>query len=79
MKKLREPDAFFGDQVTMDVFGPAAQNIPVAFNSPYDIALSTPINDELRNFSVLGKDPDKAWRDAMSKCRRIADHLGVSY
>ncbi|MFE5142160.1 ABC transporter substrate-binding protein [Streptomyces fagopyri] len=79
MRQLREPDPFFGDQITMDVFGPAAREIPVAFNSPYDVALSTPINDEMRNFYVLGKNPEKAWRDAMSKCRRIADHLGVSH
>ncbi|MEV7341370.1 extracellular solute-binding protein [Streptomyces sp. NPDC093544] len=79
LKKLREPDEFFGGQITMDVFGPAAEKIPVAFNSPYDVALKTPIDDELRNFSVLGKDAEQAWKDAMSKCRRIADHLGVSY
>ncbi|GGT91426.1 ABC transporter substrate-binding protein [Streptomyces coeruleorubidus] len=79
MKKLREPDPFFGGQITMDVFGPAAEKIPVAYNSPYDIALGQPIRDEIKNVGVLGKDPEKAWRDAMSKCRRIADHLGVTY
>ncbi|KUO15673.1 extracellular solute-binding protein [Streptomyces dysideae] len=79
MKKLREPDPFFGDQITMDVYGPAAEKIPVAFNSPYDIALGQPIRDEIKNVGVLGKNPDEAWSDAMSKCRRIADHLGVSY
>ncbi|MGW0823226.1 ABC transporter substrate-binding protein [Streptomyces sp. NPDC002845] len=78
MKQLREPDPFFGGQITMDVFGPAAENIPVAFNSPYDVALGQPVRDEIKNVGVLGKDPDDAWRDAMSKCRRIADHLGVS-
>ncbi|GAA3837830.1 ABC transporter substrate-binding protein [Streptomyces phyllanthi] len=78
MSKLREPDPFFGGQITMDVFGPAAQRIPVAFNSPYDVALGQPIKDEMKNVGVLGKDPEKAWSDAMSKCRRIADHLGVS-
>ncbi|AWW36732.1 MULTISPECIES: ABC transporter substrate-binding protein [Streptomyces] len=78
MSKLREPDPFFGDQITMDVYGPAAEQIPVAHNSPYDIALGQPIRDEIKNVGVLGKDPEKAWRDAMSKCRRIADHLGVN-
>ncbi|MFF8970817.1 extracellular solute-binding protein [Streptomyces sp. NPDC014995] len=78
MKQLREPDPFFGGQVTMDVFGPAAQKITVAYNSPYDVALGQPIKDEIKNVGVLGKDPDKAWSDAMSKCRRIAKHLGVS-
>ncbi|MFD9002604.1 extracellular solute-binding protein [Streptomyces sp. NPDC059582] len=79
MKQLQEPDPFFGGQVTMDVFGPAAQQIPVAYNSPYDIALGQPVKDEIKNVGVLGKDPDHAWKDAMSKCRRIAEHLGVSH
>ncbi|MGW2944053.1 sugar ABC transporter substrate-binding protein, partial [Streptomyces sp. NPDC001226] len=77
--QLREPDPFFGGQVTMDVFGPAAQKIAVAYNSPYDVALGQPIKDEIKNVGVLGKDPKKAWSDAMSKCRRIAEHLGVSH
>ncbi|MEX3101041.1 sugar ABC transporter substrate-binding protein [Streptomyces sp. V2] len=79
MKKLTEPDPFFGGQVTMDVFGPAAQKIPVAYNSPFDIALGQPLKDEIKNVGVLGKNPEQAWKDAMSKCRRIAGHLGVSY
>ncbi|MET8449286.1 substrate-binding domain-containing protein [Streptomyces sp. NPDC005209] len=79
LKQLREPDPFFGGQVTMDVFGPAAQKIAVAYNSPFDVALGQPVKDEIKNVGVLGKDPEKAWRDAMSKCRRIADHLGVSH
>ncbi|MGW0331909.1 extracellular solute-binding protein [Streptomyces sp. NPDC003011] len=79
MKKLREPDPFFGGQITMDVFGPAAEKIPVSSNSPFDIALGQPIRDEIKNVGVLGKNPDTAWKDAMSTCRRIADHLGVSH
>jgi len=79
MPKLREPDPFFGGQITMDVFGPAAEKIPVAFNSPYDIALGQPIRDEIKNVGVLGKDPAKAWEDAMGSCRRIAKHLGVAF
>ncbi|WP_340374686.1 extracellular solute-binding protein [Streptomyces sp. SS7] len=79
LAQLREPDAFFGGQVTMDVFGPAAQKIAVAYNSPYDVALGQPIKDEIKNVGVLGKNPERAWKDAMSKCRRIADHLGVSH
>jgi len=79
LKQLREADPFFGGQVTTDVFGPAAQKIVVAYNSPFDVALGQPIKDEIKNVGVLGKDPKKAWSDAMSKCRRIAQHLGVSY
>ncbi|MEU7319547.1 substrate-binding domain-containing protein [Streptomyces griseoviridis] len=76
---LREPDPFFGGQVTMDIFGPAAQRVEIAYNSPFDVALGQPLKDEIKNVGVLGKDPKKAWNDAMSKCRRIAAHLGVSY
>ncbi|WP_405553922.1 extracellular solute-binding protein [Streptomyces canus] len=79
LKQMQEPDPFFGGQVTTDVFGPAAQQIVVAYNSPFDVALGQPIKDEIKNVGVLGKDPKKAWSDAMSKCRRIAKHLGVSY
>jgi cellobiose transport system substrate-binding protein len=79
LKQMREPDPYFGGQVTTDIFGPAAQKIVVAYNSPFDVALGQPIKDEIKNVGVLGKDPKKAWSDAMSKCRRIAKHLGVSY
>ncbi len=76
LKTVRVPDPFFGGQDTMEIFGPAAQKITVAYNSPFDIALGQPLKDEIKNVGVLGKDPKKAWSDAMSKCRRIADHLG---
>ncbi|MFE3169191.1 ABC transporter substrate-binding protein [Streptomyces sp. NPDC059224] len=79
LKTLRAPDPFFGGQVTMDVFGPAAQKIAVAYNSPFDVALAQPLKDEIKNVGVLGKNPEQAWKDAMSKCRRIAKHLGVTY
>jgi cellobiose transport system substrate-binding protein len=75
---LRTPDEFFGGQITMDVLGPAAQRVPVSYNSPYDVALSQPIRDELTSVYISGKNRKKAWRDAMAQCRRIADHLGVS-
>jgi cellobiose transport system substrate-binding protein len=77
--QLRDPDPFFGGQVTTEVFGPAAQKIAIAYNSPFDIALGQPVKDEIKAVGVLGKDPDTAWSDAMSKCRRIAEHLGVSH
>jgi cellobiose transport system substrate-binding protein len=77
--QLRDPDPFFGGQVTTEVFGPAAQKIAIAHNSPFDIALGQPVKDEIKAVGVLGKDPDTAWSDAMSKCRRIAEHLGVSH
>ncbi|MFJ2113965.1 extracellular solute-binding protein [Streptomyces sp. NPDC087850] len=77
-KAMRAPDPFFGGQVTIDVFGPAAQKVPVAYNSPYDYPLDQTVTAELTNVNALGKDPRRAWKDAMDTCRRIADHLGVT-
>ncbi|MEV6126506.1 extracellular solute-binding protein [Streptomyces violaceusniger] len=76
-KAMRAPDPFFGGQATIDVFGPTAEKIPIAYHSPYDYPLDQAVSDELRNVNALGKDPRRAWKDAMAKCRRIADHLGV--
>ncbi|MBP8532402.1 extracellular solute-binding protein [Streptomyces sp. MK37H] len=78
MAAMREHDPFFGGQITNDIFARAAQRIQVAYNSPYDVALKQPIMDELTSVHISGKNPERAWRDAMSTCRRIADHLGVS-
>jgi cellobiose transport system substrate-binding protein len=77
LKAMRAPDPFFGGQVTIDVFGPAAEEVPVAYHSPYDYALDQVVSDELRNVNALDKNPARAWKDAMSKCRRIAEHMGV--
>ncbi|MGR3932078.1 ABC transporter substrate-binding protein [Streptomyces sp. BRA346] len=76
-KAMRAPDPFFGGQVTIDVFGPAAKEIPVAYHSPYDYTLDQVVSDQLRAVNALDKNPDRAWKDAMSKCRRIAEHMGV--
>ncbi|WP_329568118.1 ABC transporter substrate-binding protein [Streptomyces sp. NBC_01361] len=78
MPAMRDPDPFFGGQRTIDVYGPAAKAVPVAYNSPYDTSLNQPIKDELTSVFTSGKNPKKAWRDAMDACHRIADHLGVA-
>ena len=78
MPELTKPDPFFGDQVTIDVFGPQAEKIPVAYNSPYDGAVSAAYHEELSNIEAKGKDPEDAWNDAVSKARSVAERLGVS-
>ncbi|WP_326812860.1 extracellular solute-binding protein [Streptomyces scopuliridis] len=76
-RAMREPDPYFGGQITIEVFGPAAEKVPVAYHSPYDYPLDRAVSDELTNVNALGKDPRRAWKDAMDKCRRVAAHLGV--
>jgi cellobiose transport system substrate-binding protein len=78
MEQLTKPDDFFGGQKTIDVFGPQAQKIPVAYTSPYDGAVSAPYYAELGNIEAKGKDPESAWKDAVSKAKSVAQRLGVS-
>ena len=74
---MRRPDPFFGGQIPVDVFGPAAEKAPVIFFSPYEDACNTPVFQELTNVETLGKNPDKAWRDAMNACERTLSQQGV--
>ncbi|MGW0709874.1 ABC transporter substrate-binding protein [Streptomyces sp. NPDC002643] len=75
---MRKGDPFFGGQIPVDVFGPAAEKAPVIFFSPYEGVANTPVFQELTNVEKLGKNPDKAWRDAMNACERALSQLGVS-
>jgi cellobiose transport system substrate-binding protein len=70
-------DAFFGGQATIDVFGPAAEGIPVAFEAPSDAAVSAPYYNELTNIETKGKSPEDAWNDAVSQAKQIAKRQGV--
>lgn len=75
---MRKPDPFFGGQIPVDVFGPAAEKAPVIFFSPYEDICNTPVFQELTNVETLGKNPEKAWRDAMNACERTLSQQGVS-
>ena len=74
---LTTGDPFFGGQATIDVFGPAAQKIPVAYEAPADAAVATPYYNELLKVEG-GKDAESAWKDAVSQAKRIAQKQGVS-
>jgi cellobiose transport system substrate-binding protein len=74
---LTGPDAFFGGQVTIDVFGPAAEKIPIAYEAPADAAVAVPYYNELLKVET-GKDANQAWTDAVSQAKQIAQKQGVS-
>jgi cellobiose transport system substrate-binding protein len=78
MPALTGPDPFFGGQATIDVFGPAAQKIPVAYEAPADAAVAAPYYSELTSIEAKGKDPNAAWSDAVSQAKSIAAKQGVS-
>ncbi|HEV7961843.1 MAG TPA: extracellular solute-binding protein [Actinoplanes sp.] len=74
---LTAPDPFFGNQVTIDVFGPAAQKIPIAYEAPGDAAVAVPYYNELLKVEG-GKDAAQGWTDAVSQAKQIAQKQGVS-
>jgi cellobiose transport system substrate-binding protein len=71
-------DPFFGGQATIDVFGPAAEKIPVSFEAPQDAAVSAPYYTELTNVEAKGKKPEDAWKDAVNEAKSIAERQGVN-
>ncbi|MGK3940302.1 extracellular solute-binding protein [Streptomyces caeruleatus] len=78
MPAMTGPDAFFGGQKIIEVFGPAAQAIKVAYEAPADAAVMAPYMTELTNIEAKGKKPDDAWKDAVSQAKQIARRQGVS-
>lgn len=76
--EMRKPDPFFGGQIPVDVFGPAAEKAPVLYLSPFENTANTPVFQELTNVETLGKNPDKAWRDAMNAAESALSQRGVS-
>lgn len=71
-------DPYFGGQKTVEIFGPAAKSIPAAYEAPADAAVSVPYFNELTNIETKGKNPDAAWKDAVSQAKQIAQRQGVS-
>jgi cellobiose transport system substrate-binding protein len=75
---LTNGDPFFGGQKVIDVFGPAAKGIPIAYEAPADAAVAAPYYTELTNIEAKGKKPDDAWRDAVAQAKQIAQRQGVN-
>ncbi|MGW6904193.1 ABC transporter substrate-binding protein [Streptomyces sp. NPDC054940] len=78
MEAMTGPDAFFGGQKIIDVFGPAAEAIPVSYEAPADSAVMAPFMAELTSIEAKGKKPDDAWNDAVDQAKQIARRQGVS-
>jgi len=76
-KAMQTPNKFFGGQPIGEVFGAAAKAIKPAYYSPYDNLVQNSYLDELLNVESTGKDPNKAWEDAVSEAKRQLKHIGV--
>ena len=69
---LTQGQAFYGGQSTIEVFGPAAKQLPVVYDAPLNGAILPSYSTELSNVEG-GKDPAKAWQDAVAAGRRTAE------
>lgn len=74
---LNQGDAFFGGQKTIEVFGPSAKLVPTQYQAATDAAVAAPYSNELTNVEASGKDPDKAWADAVAAAKQVAQRQGV--
>jgi cellobiose transport system substrate-binding protein len=77
MDALTKADEFFGGQKTIDIFGPAAEKIPIAFEAAADAAVSAPFFNEIVNVEQ-GKKPEEAWAAAVKEARQIGARQGVN-
>jgi cellobiose transport system substrate-binding protein len=67
---------FYGGQATIEVFGPAAEQLPTVYDDPNNAAIAAPYYTELSNVEG-GKDPAAAWTDAVAAAKQVADRAGV--
>lgn len=74
---LAKPDPYFSKQDTLSLFSKAAANIPKSFFSPYENLVSTGVLAELFNVETQGKNPDRAWADAMAQATRQLTKKGI--
>lgn len=68
---VTQGQAFYGGQSTVEVFGPTAERLPVVYEAPLNGAIMPSYSTELSNVEG-GKDPAKAWQDAVAAGRQTA-------
>ncbi len=71
-------DPYFGDQDTLPIFSTAAAEVPITFISPYEPSVSVGVLNELTNVETQGKDPERAWQDALAQARRQLAKKGLA-
>ena len=75
--RAQKKEEFFGGQIINEVFATSAKQVKPVYLSPYDNVVGAAFSDELANVWSLGKDPDRAWEDALREVDRQLSHLGL--
>lgn len=68
---------FFGDQDPLEFFSHAAETVPTSFISTWESVVSGNFNLEINNVEASGKDPDRAWADAVEASNKVLKKRGV--
>jgi cellobiose transport system substrate-binding protein len=73
---MRNPGTFFGDQNPLDVFATIADNVPTSYISTYESQTGS-FGTEIANVESAGKDPERAWNDAVAQANKSLEKKGV--
>jgi ABC-type glycerol-3-phosphate transport system substrate-binding protein len=78
MPEVAGPVEFLGGQVAAEVFGHAAETILPRFQDPQESTVNAPFYAEIDLVEASGKDPQKAWDDAVTAAKRLAEQIGLT-
>jgi cellobiose transport system substrate-binding protein len=76
-ERAQQEDEFYGGQIINEVFATSAKEVKPVYLSPYDNVVNPAFTDELALVWSAGKDPDRAWQDALNEVDRQLAHLGL--
>ncbi|MFD2077912.1 cellobiose transport system substrate-binding protein [Actinopolymorpha cephalotaxi] len=76
-RRAQVKDKFYGGQVINEVFGTSAKAVKPVYLSPYDNVVGPAFSDQITNIWSAGKNPDRAWKDALTEADRQLSHLGL--
>ncbi|MEK3780005.1 extracellular solute-binding protein [Paenibacillus sp. FSL K6-1566] len=67
---MSKPEAFFGNQATGEIFSASAMNVKPAYFGGKHGNLNGIVSRELSSVALEGKNPDKAWNDALARVKK---------
>jgi len=73
---MKSKGGFFGPQDALQFFRRAASQVPSTYVSPYESQV-TAFATEIANVESAGKDPERAWQDAVDEANRVLTKRGV--
>lgn len=73
---MRKPGDYFGDQDPLAFFNASAMDVPVTYISNSERFIGA-FGTEITNVEAAGKDPDRAWQDAVDQTNRVLEKRGV--